>query len=333
MQGRHTYTRHASISIPSRTSKVYLIPIFVFHQSVFQPRPTGHTMSENSGTSFHPVTGPIDYLPPPRKSEVELSKMPQDSYALAPKLSPRPGEEREEREYVTIRPTTEVLDFDGSRMMQGGEGSKIVVPGAEEWDLERPTVGPGGEERMEEREPEAQVEELEPEIGEMCNSYEDVRRRTQRIRAKEELLKQTEKLLATRSAELSGVHAFLSTTDRLSEVEVLGIVHDLNENIYQVAVNLTDEWEKFESSQATDRMDIDPASRSHNSTAVQKVLSRNPGGLTFLLQSCLCSQVAKMTSSWGHHQELAILESIYQRLSASGGRNIINLKQYVTYIS
>ena len=44
-------------------------------------------------------------------------------------------------------------------------------------------------------------------------------------------------LLATRSAEPSGAQAPLSTTDRLSEVEVLSIVHDLNENIFQVTVN------------------------------------------------------------------------------------------------
>jgi hypothetical protein len=114
---------------------------------------------------------------------------------------------------------------------------------------------------------------------------------------------------------------------------VLGIVHDLNENIYQVAVNLTDEWEKLKPSQVTSRMDIDTVSRTRNSAFVQKVISRNPMGLTFLLQSCLCSQVAKVTSSWGHHQELAILESIYQRLSASGEHNIVNPSKYVTYIS
>jgi len=55
---------------------------------------------------------------------------------------------------------------------------------------------------------------------------------------------------------------------------------------------------------------------------------------TFLLQLCLCSQVEKVTSSWGYHQELAILESIYQRLPALGEHNIVtNLGQYVTYAS
>ena len=160
---------------------------------------------------------------------------------------------------------------------------------------------------------------LEHEIGQMRHSYqEDAQRRTQQMRAVEERLKLTEELLATRSAELSGAHAFLSTTDRLSEVEVLSIVRDLNENIYQVAVHLTEEWEKLESSQATNQMDVDPTSQPRVPILVQLVRNRDPTGLTFLLQSYLCSQAAEMTSSWGRQQELAILESIYQRLSASG---------------
>jgi hypothetical protein len=84
-----------------------------------------------------------------------------------------------------------------------------------------------------------------------------------RIQGLEERLKETEELLATRSAELSGAQTFLSTTDRLSEVEVLSIVRDLNENIFQVAVNLTEEWEKLDPPQATGQMDADPASGSH----------------------------------------------------------------------
>ena len=68
---------------------------------------------------------------------------------------------------------------------------------------------------------------------------------TQHARAMEQRLEEIDELSATRSAELSRAQTFLSTTDRLSEVEVLGIVQDLNENIYQVAVNWTDEWEKL----------------------------------------------------------------------------------------
>jgi len=119
---------------------------------------------------------------------------------------------------------------------------------------------------------------------------------TKHIQATEDLLKQTKELLAVKSAELSVAQTFLSTTDDLSEEEVLQIVSDLNENIYQVASGLAEEWEKSKSSQATSRMD----------------------GLASLLQSCLCSYVVSMTSSWGHYKELAALDSIYQLLSASG---------------
>ena len=163
------------------------------------------------------------------------------------------------------------------------------------------------------------IVELEHEIAQMRGLYqEDVQRRDQHTQAMEERLKRTEELLATRSAELSGAHAFLSTTDRLSEAEVLGIVRDLNENIYQVAVNLTEEWEKLESSQVVIPMDVDPTSRPSVPALVQLVHDRDPAGLTFLFQACLCSLVVNMTSGWGHYRELSILESVYQSLSTSG---------------
>jgi len=183
----------------------------------------------------------------------------------------------------------------------------------------------GGDEKLARKvkRKEDRVVELEHEIGQMRGSYqEDVQRRAQHILAVEERLKQTEELLATRSAELSVAQAFLSTTDRLSEAEVLSIVRDMNENIYQIAVNLTEEWEKLESSQVIGPMDIDPASQSSVPALVQLVRNRDSTSLIFLLQSCLCSQVVNMTSGWGHHRELAILESVYQRLSASGEHRI-----------
>ncbi|KAF9648387.1 hypothetical protein BDM02DRAFT_3115417 [Thelephora ganbajun] len=151
-----------------------------------------------------------------------------------------------------------------------------------------------------------------------------VEEQIQRTRAVEQRLKQTEELLATRSAELSEARTFLSTTDRLSEVEVLGIVRDLNEIIFQIAVTLTEEWEKLESSQVAGRMDVDPISRPHTPTLVQLARNRDLTGLTFLLQSTLCSQAAKMTSGWVHHPEFGILKSVYKNMSTSGERHIVD---------
>ena len=323
-------------------NEVYLIPIAVFHGLISQPQSTGLTMSENSGSSSRPMTSPTDSLLPLRQSEAELPAMFYERQAPTPRLSLRQAKDTKEGEDLAIpakRTRMEVLD---SSRVQAVEADEIMAPREEEQDLEESItwekmemVGPRGEEEkvMEKlRRKEDQVERLESEIGKMRGFYEDVQRRAQHIRTEEERLKRAEKLLATRSAELSGAHAFLSATDRLSDVEVLGIVRDLNENIYQVAVNLTDEWEKLGSSQTTGRMDIDTPSRPRSPTLVQRVLSRNPAGLTFLLQSSLCSQVVKMTSSWGHHQELAILKSVYKRLSASGEYHIVGPRQYVTYV-
>ena len=167
------------------------------------------------------------------------------------------------------------------------------------------------------------IMELEDKMGEMRGFYERVvEGQARQIRAMGEHLERTEELLAARSAELAGAHTFLSTKDRLSEAEVLSIVNDINENIFQVAVNLTEEWGKLKSSQATGRMDFNLASRPHVPVLVQLALDREPTGLTPLLQSCLCYHATVMIPSWGYYQELDVLESVYQRLSASGEHQI-----------
>ena len=164
-----------------------------------------------------------------------------------------------------------------------------------------------------------QIAQLEYEIGKRYGfRREDAQRGPQRLRAAEERLKHTEELLATRTAELAGAQAFLSTADRLSEEEVLNLVRNLNENIYQVAVNLTEEWEKYQSSGVIDSADVDSTSLAHAPALVQLVRNRDSVGLTFLLQLRLCSQVAGMTSRWSHHPELATLGWVYQQLCDSG---------------
>ena len=161
--------------------------------------------------------------------------------------------------------------------------------------------------------------ELESEIRRICGYYQGgAQLQTQRLQATEERLKQTEELLATRTTELAGAQPFLSTTDRLSEAEVLSIVRDLNENIYQVAVNLTEEWEKFQSSQTTSLTNVDPGSLADVPALTQLVRNRDPLCLTFLFQSSLCFNAAKITSRWAHHPDLTILRSVYQCLSGSG---------------
>ena len=158
-----------------------------------------------------------------------------------------------------------------------------------------------------------------------------VEEQARHIRALEKQLKQTEELLDARTEELSGTQTFLSTKDRLSEEEVLDIVRDLNQNIFQVAVRLTEEWEKLEPPPVTSQTEVDLSSQSRAPTLVQLVRNRDSTGLVFQLQSCLCFQVVSVTSSWSRHQELAILESVYERLSASGERRIVDARQYVTH--
>jgi len=164
------------------------------------------------------------------------------------------------------------------------------------------------------------IAELEHEIGKASMAHQEaLKRRDRHIRAMTDKLTQTEELLAMRSEELSVAQSFLSTTDRLSETEVLGVVRDLNENIFQVAANLTEEWEKLRDSKTTvPREDIDSFSHHYGPALIQRAISRKPTAVTFLIQSCLCDLVTGITSRWHHDQKLAVLESLYENLSASG---------------
>ena len=164
------------------------------------------------------------------------------------------------------------------------------------------------------------IKRQEQEIGKLRASMEG---QTKQIRAMGERLKETEELLAKRSAKLAEVQTFLSTEDRLSEAEVLGIVRDLNENIFQVAAKLTEEWEQMGPPRATNQKNVNPTSNPRVPALVQLVRNGDPASVTFLLQSCLCSQAVNMTSSWVYHQELTTLDSVYQRLSASGKYHIV----------
>ncbi|KAF9652068.1 hypothetical protein BDM02DRAFT_3126675 [Thelephora ganbajun] len=179
-----------------------------------------------------------------------------------------------------ISPTAPLPVLRGKEVESSMESRDRHVP------THKPSGGPREEEKRENAARSEEVRRLRREVErggtrtgvELIERIHDlyqkiVGEQIQRTRAVEQRLKQTEELLATRSAELSEARTFLSTTDRLSEVEVLGIVRDLNEIIFQIAVTLTEEWEKLESSQAAGRMDIDPISRPHTPTLVQ--LARN----------------------------------------------------------
>ena len=168
------------------------------------------------------------------------------------------------------------------------------------------------------------IDRLNDELKEYSRIHQEASKEwNQRIRAMEQDLTRTKELLAARSTELSGAQSFLSTADRLSESEVLGLVRDLNENIFQVAANLTDEWEKFRRSTSSYRIkitdnDIEPFSQSYGPTIVRKAQQRTPTAVTFLVQSYLCDSVAQLTSSWRNNEELRVLRSVYNNLSAAG---------------
>ena len=172
---------------------------------------------------------------------------------------------------------------------------------------------------------------LEYKTGLLSRTYDKaLKEQAQRILVMEDELARTKELLSARSTELSGAQSFLSTTDNLSEAEVLGIVRDLNENIFQVATNLGEEWEKLASSQssrfAVAETTLDSFSEFYGPTLIRQAFHWGPEAVTYLIQSCFCFFVSQITSSWrraddeGIREELRVLGPIYGSLSASGER-------------
>ena len=270
-------------------------------------------MSQNPTPGSHSKTNPPGPLPTVRKPEV---KWPAVSQA---------------RDTPTSRP----LEKSEKKTERNGDGvrSEEAKRSRREEDPKRPLDGQAADAGKLKREEEMlkgkckqkddRIAELEREIEKMRGSHQKaVEEHTQQIRTMEEKMKGDEELLKTRSAELSGAQTFLSTTDRLSEVEVLNIVRDLNENIYQVAVNLTEEWEKLNPPKATGR--VDPGPRAPVSVLARLARNRDPTALTFLLQSRLCSRAVDMTLSWFRRKELAILVSIYRNLSTSSEHRVVS---------
>ena len=209
------------------------------------------------------------FVSSPYKNEGESWMIPQGrnlSTLMTSTRGPENGME-ERRNAERSEEVTELRrEVGGLRGLLGRWEADVVRLRREEEELRREC------ERMGDR-----VIGLEHEIGRMRAFYQEVvDEQTRQTRAAEERLKQTENLLTTRSAELSGAQTFLSTADGLSETEVLSVVRDLNENIYQVAVKLTEEWEKLASSQVTTPTDTDPAALSHLPILVQLVRNRDP---------------------------------------------------------
>ena len=186
--------------------------------------------------------------------------------------------------------------------------------------------GPGGKYARKYKTAKERITRLEQKISETSMVHKEVlEKRDERIRVMEDELARTRELLSARTKELTGAQSFLSTKDHVSEAEVLGIVRNLNENVFQVAGSLAEGWEKLASSQSEKfvipQKTIDSFSQFYGSTLIDRALRHDFAALTFLVQSCLCRLVTRITLSWRrrcHEEEQKILRSVYERLSASG---------------
>ena len=319
---------------------------------VFQPRPASRTMSENSTSRGHPGVTPTYTSPPQRGTKVEPLAMSRDRQASTSR-QPRELEKKEGRRGDATATEETERSRRGNTPMIGEmgkpRGTRMVagVMGRFRSDEKykdevRRLRGEGEKLKEEGKRKDDQIANLKRENVEIRGSMQkfteaharqtrEMEVQARQARAMEEKLKKTEQLLEARTAELSVAQTFLSTADRLSEVEVLSIVRELNENIFQVAVSLAEGWEKLRSSGATGRKNADPTSQPRPYVLLQLTRNQDSMGLTCLLQSYLCEQAVNMIPSWDYNQGFVVLRRVYEHLSASGEHHIINTKWCVTY--
>lgn len=109
-----------------------------------------------------------------------------------------------------------------------------------------------------------------------------------------------------------------------STEEALGVVRDLNKNVFQIASSLTKEWDELGSSRSNEftisEEDIDTFSQSYGPALVHRVLDRKPVAVAFLIQSCLCKLAAQISSSWRSNGELRGLRRSVCQHSPDSGR-------------
>ena len=306
---------------------------------------TGQTMPEKppplasssgfSSTYLHPQPGQSKAEPPPPEDKFPSATNPpkhprkEDTVAALKDQIKKQNDEisrlKEERE----RDTTKIKEVSRLQREVAGLEGQIEKQRAEV------SRSRGAEEELKGRvrRKEDSISQLNHLLEKTRNGWQEANRlHARQTEGMQDQLKRTEELLAARSAELSGAQVFLSTADRLSEMEVLDIVGELNQNIYQVAAGLTDEWMKMEPSKPPARMELSLASQQRPPVLTQldltfqqrplvlDQLARNGDltGLTFLIQLYLCYYATVVSSSWAHEQNFVPIKDLYQRLSASG---------------
>ena len=279
-------------------------------------------MGENSPPPAHPEDASTDPNPPPDESKPERSESPrppppQDQRPLITTPPKEPERKEEAREEMKEEKKGETSLLEGWRLRrENGDLKRLAEKQKAEISKLRESeeILKGKVERREEK-----ISRLDHDLEKTRKGWQEADKvHARQAQGMQERLKRTEELLATRSAELSGAQAFLSTADRLSEMEVLGIVRELNENIYQVAAGLTEGWMKMESSKPPDKLELDLTSQPRTIVLIQLARNRDLTGLTFLIQLHLCFYAAAMTSSWVDNKDLVLIKNLYQRLSASG---------------
>lgn len=133
------------------------------------------------------------------------------------------------------------------------------------------------------------------------------------------------KLMEVRTLELRTAQAFLSTSDSMSEEEVVQTVKDLNSDIFQAAVTFAEDMMTGEKG-APRRSAFDYVADRHGTSFANMVqeVQRHPDGHELLqsaIQAVIAGDVARIIRSWGLPLENVAVVEVYDNICSFGERN------------
>lgn len=113
---------------------------------------------------------------------------------------------------------------------------------------------------------------------------------------------QTAQLLETRTAELRGAEAFLTKADQLSNVEVVGLLENLNSEIMQIAAGMTEEL-------AIEEKRIDTEAKEQESDEAREAYAR--------AEDTVGPRMAELLKNSEHHEDPILVQLAVQASMAA----------------
>ena len=142
----------------------------------------------------------------------------------------------------------------------------------------------------------------------------------ERARVLSARLSELDRLLSERTAELNAVQAFLTRSDPVSEVGVVGVIENLNTLISAASGVLSATWDQRElmAGSLFEEHCVERIRDYSGESMVEQITSRNPVAVNLVAQTYLGHFIEQLTSGWGGGQTTETLAEIYGIISTKG---------------